>query len=199
VIPKTKPFKPSLFVESRNKDIYIQCLYPFGDGGDPITGHKIFGWSKTLNDFKPLESPNLLGPEAGNNYRYPTEKYLQEFGFSIGDSTKFKVIAINSIGESELSDQSDHKLILPPGTPRSIRLEMYGRDEFGGHLECKDNRDLCKTIKIEWPVPESNGGSEITGYHVYQQESPNQMLVFSTPYPTWCTYIPEVFRCLIPI
>jgi len=139
-------------------------IIPSGkDGGYPITGHKILGWSKTLNDFKlmespnlSVESPNLSDPYSNWVYKYPTEKYLEDFGFSIGESTRFKVSAFNSIGESDISDESfEIRLVLPPGTPAAPTLKIEDAD-----------------LVLEWTAPESDGGSEITFYNLYNKEIP---------------------------
>ncbi len=103
-----------------------------GNGGSQITGYKIIALPGEIE-----------ASSSTNNVAFS--------GLTNGVAYKFKVIATNSVGDSDPSEESSS--VTPatvPAAPSSVNVQSRNA-----------------SVLVEWMEPVSNGGSPITGYIVY--------------------------------
>ena len=72
-----------------------------------------------------------------------------------GNTYRFKYSAVNSQGEGEISDEVAILLAELPGAPQNF-------------ARIDESTLSAGIIRVYWEVPTSNGGTDITGYKIYQ-------------------------------
>lgn len=110
------------------------------DGGNAIKEHRIY-WDGNLVDF------SLSGSVS-----YPTLVYTRDSNIQAAQLYRFKVSAVNDIGESELSEVSDAFIAAEvPSEPLLVVKKSSTQTE----------------ITIQWTAPLLDNGSGLVNYKVY--------------------------------
>ncbi|XP_072027844.1 uncharacterized protein [Amphiura filiformis] len=131
------------------KKIEISWKAPQSDGGSDVTGYTIECRSKP-KDSQWGEWQTLC--EKVTTHSYSTTGDLQR-----ATDYQFRVYAENKLGRSEPSQPSDS--IIPedkPDAPAKPDVKNVG----------------IKKIEISWKAPQSNGGSDVTGYTIESRRKP---------------------------
>ena len=118
--------------------ITIEWTPPNDDGGDPIDDYKVY-WDEGSGG-----SFILLG-SSSNLLEYTVNSLTK------GNTYRFKVSAVNHIGESQLSTEGSVIAATVPDAPSAAPLKVTSTKT---------------SITVEWTAP-YNGGSAITGYKVF--------------------------------
>lgn len=71
-----------------------------------------------------------------------------------GQTYYYRVSAMNGVGEGALSSEVHSTPALEPGAPRSLTATPSSHQ-----------------VTLSWSAPESDGGSPVTGYHIYRSQS----------------------------
>ena len=137
--PGTVPGAPLLVsVEARDAAAIVSWRPPDDDGGVPITGYQVIPY---------------VDDEAGTPVSFDSTATTRTVtGLVNGTTYRFRVRAVNDLGEGALSDPSGPVTPLPataPGAP-VIGVATAGDGE----------------AVVSWSPPESDGRSAITGYRV---------------------------------
>jgi fibronectin type 3 domain-containing protein len=154
----TPPSPPENFsVEEHDNYLSLSWDPPIIDGGVAITSYHIYRGTTS-------GSYLLLGVTI-NEFFNDTTVQLETTYFYV-------VIALNSIGESEFSDEVQG---LPTG--QSVIPPTVSSPPQNPTATTGEN-----SIYLSWSIPLDDGGSPITGYHVYRGTSSGQyVLIFITP------------------
>ncbi len=126
--------------------ITLKWNAPRSDGYDPITHYVIY-----KNDEIVTEPVGDDDDEAVAKRIYTTSFTFTDL--TIGEEYRFKVAAVNSAGVGAMSEEVTAMPVTRPGAPTDL------------HVECGEEG---KSVKLQWIVPEDDGGSDIIGYYVYK-------------------------------
>jgi titin len=145
-----KPVVPSMVV-STETTIEIQASYPHFDGGDAVTDYAY------TRDEGPLTA--FVTQTNSSNAQYTFENLTP------GTIYRFKVAAINSIGQSEWSEIAGFYSCNDPSDPTNFRSVSTSETH----------------ITLSWEKPDDNGGCAVTGYRVYLENiaHPGLQLVYN--------------------
>ena len=151
-LPVTKPLPPEeVFASPRPSGAEVRWNPPLSDGGSAITNYRVQvstsptgPWADAAGGCAPLRPAAPLECDAGS--------------LTNGTTYYFRVIAINAQGSSEPSPPSDGVIptatVVVPSAPQDVVAEA----ENGKAL-------------VSWMEPESDGGSDVTGYRVQVSQS----------------------------
>lgn len=106
------------------------------------------------------ESKKKVWKVAGSTSASETSLLIENLTASRGYD--FRIFAKNKIGTSEVLQTEESiiagKEITPPSAPRNLRIVNV----------------TSKSIKLEWQQPETNGGSDVTGYVIEKRLTSSQ-------------------------
>jgi titin len=123
-------------------DSYVNLSWdaPDSEGSSPITNYIIYRGTTQGGETFFIEIDDIL--------------YFNDTTVTNGLTYYYKVMAKNSVGEGPLSDDVSGDPESPPSTPTSpTGLTATSGDSY---------------IYLTWNVPDSDGGSSITGYWIYR-------------------------------
>ena len=134
---------PPLNLEARAGDGFVELDWEESadDGGIAVTGYKIYRGS----------SP------GSEEYQYSVSSLPRSFNDTSvvnGDSYYYYITAVNSIGESDPSNEAQATPLGPPSYPRN--LHATAGDGF---------------VELDWEAPADDGGAAISGYNIFRGES----------------------------
>jgi fibronectin type 3 domain-containing protein len=144
--PATVPGAPTgLTATAGDGEVLLNWSPPDSDGGSPITGYNVY-----------------RGTASGGEsfYASTTDASTTFTDSSVTNGTEYfyEVAAVNTIGESDVSDEVS---ATPTGTTATVPdapTNLTAR--VRGH-----------SIQLYWSPPTSDGGSPITGYDIYRGTS----------------------------
>lgn len=133
-----------------NGEVVLTWVAPEDDGGDAITGYRVY---------RGTSPANLAFLAATGNVTTYTDSTAAN-----GTTYSYAVTAVNAAGESELSDvQSATPAATAPSAP-----PLNGAS--AGNAE----------IDLSWATPSSNGGLPITGYRIYRGLTSSSLTLLTT-------------------
>jgi fibronectin type 3 domain-containing protein len=152
VIAARAPETPTSFSVIKSTESSIEFMWeePY-DGGSPIIYYKVY---ESNQDQQYVLYAFTIGPE---------NVFLVNNGLTAGELYSFKVISVNSVGESPLSDAFTYIAAAKPSTP--------GQPYWTSRS--------ATTIDLEWPASEPYG-SVIQFYNVYASVNSGQYQLFDT-------------------
>lgn len=168
--PPTPPQKLEM------KDLFesnftLKWTPPADDGGSPIVGYKIevdnqseksswYAYVPKEGDAVQIEKGDKIGRIVSEIDRYikPTLNRYKVEGFRKGNILRVRIRAANRVGESETANIADRITMKNPWS-----VPNPPRDP-----EVIDWTET--TLSVQWKVPDSDGGSPITGYVVEYKE-----------------------------
>ena len=118
---------------------------PTSSGTSPITNYKVYRSTSS--------GAETLLAQIGNVTSYDDTSVSQ------GQTYFYKVTAVNSVGESEVSNEASTSAttsIVPPSAPLNLSAQA-GNGQ----------------ILLKWQAPSSTGGSDLAGYRVYRGTASN--------------------------
>jgi fibronectin type 3 domain-containing protein len=134
----TVPLAPqNLLAIGGNNRIDLTWDAPANDGGHPITNYKIYRGAS--------QGGETLLIELGDVQSYTNA------GLTNGQKFFYKVSAVNSVGESALSDEVNATAMTVPTEPLNLVATASSSD-----------------VSLTWDPPSYDGGSEVTHYAVYR-------------------------------
>jgi fibronectin type 3 domain-containing protein len=156
-ITLTNPMPPENFTVDEHDDyIYLSWDPPILDGGAAITSYHIYQGTTS-------GSYQFLG--------VTTNEYFNDSTVQLETTYYYVVTALNTIGESGFSTEVQGIPTGQPVIPSTVPSPPQNPTATAG----EDN------IYLNWNTPLDNGGSPITGYHVYRGTSSGQyVLIFIT-------------------
>ena len=139
---KERPSTP-LNLETRAGDGFVELTWeePASDGGAAVTGYKIYRGGSS-------------GSEA---YQYSVSSLplmFNDTSVTNGNFYYYYVTAVNSIGESDPSNEAEAAPLGRPSYPRN--LHAAAGDGF---------------VELDWDPPADDGGAAVSGYNIYRGES----------------------------
>ena len=141
-----EPSKPENLTASVGSDyINLNWASPNDDGGKEITNYKIYRGTTTGS----LSLLSTIG----------TVLYFNDTGVTFNQTYFYQISAVNSIGEGSLSDETNATLVSPIYLP-SAPLNLQATAGYG-------------QIILDWSLPSSDGGSNITNYKIYRGTTSN--------------------------
>ena len=148
--PGTVPSAPTqLPATASNAQVALAWLAPSNNGGFPITGYRVYRGTTSGGETL-LASP-------GNVLNYTN------VGLTNGVTYYYKISALNSKGESALSNERS-------ATPRTIPSAPQNLVATEGD----------SSVTLTWSAPASNGGASITAYKVYGGTSSGGQALLAT-------------------
>ncbi|ADD07946.1 NosD domain-containing protein [Candidatus Aciduliprofundum boonei] len=137
VTPMTVPNAPeSLQAKAGNRYVNLSWEVPSDNGGSAITGYRVY------------RNGSLIATVQANQLWY------NDSDVKNGVRYTYYVTAVNSIGESQPSNEVQVTPMTVPNAPESLQAKAGNR-----------------YVNLSWEVPSDNGGSAITGYRVYRNGS----------------------------
>jgi fibronectin type 3 domain-containing protein len=155
-VQATVPTTPqSLTATAGSSTVKLSWSAPSSNGGSPITGYNVY-----------------RGTSAGQESATPvatnvTTTSFTDSGLTNGTTYYYTVAAVNAVG---VSPQSGEASATPQATVPSAPSGLVASAGNG-------------SVMLSWTVPNSDGGSGITGYNIYRGTSPGS----ETPYATSVT------------
>jgi fibronectin type 3 domain-containing protein len=151
-LQQTAPSAPTgLNATAGSGQVQLNWTAPSSDGGSPITGYKVF-WSSDPN----AEFANIS--VTGTSYLHT--------GLQNEVTYYYRVTAINSVGEGQLSDNIT---AMPTGSLSVPSAPINPVTKVKGG-----------SIELNWDAPTSDGGSPITEYVVYRGTASANMSQIAT-------------------
>jgi titin len=155
-----QPPKPTLVSQTATS---VSFAYePAVNIGEP----EVIGWKIQWNE--------------GNGYVFSTLATLNDADQLVFSKTNnihygitydFKVVAVNSVGDSVPSPILEILAAQPPNAP--LNLVKYSSDQT--------------SITVSWQAPDYNGGTEILGYYIYWDDATTSLLPTSIGQTNWQT------------
>ena len=147
--PATVPDAPSLTsTKAGSGYIVLQWTAPSDNGGAPITKYRVYRGTAPGEE-------SLLA-EIGNVLTYNST------GLTNGQTYYYKVSAVNSAGEGELSNELGAMPITVPSAP-TLDTAAPGNGQ----------------VTLAWSAPSNNGGSTVLSYNIYRGTSPGAELLIA--------------------
>jgi fibronectin type 3 domain-containing protein len=145
-VQATVPMAPqSLTATAGSLTVRLSWSAPSSDGGSPITGYNVYRGT----------SP---GQESGTPVATNvTTTSFNDSGLTNGTTYYYTVKAVNAVGTSPASNEAS---ATPQATAPSAPSGLVASAGNG-------------QVVLSWTVPNSDGGTPITGYNVYRGTSPN--------------------------
>jgi hypothetical protein len=144
VMPQGEPMAPSnVTISNGTTGIFLKWDPPEDIGGSPILFYKV-----AIG----IEREGIL------HWRYintPTSEYVDNL-VEIGNTYHYRVSAVNSIGESSQTETKSGTCLSEPTEPHSLMI-----------TEGDSN------IILSWLEPDSSGGTDILGYHLFRSSEGN--------------------------
>ena len=155
-VTATVPTAPqSLTATGGNKSVQLSWSAPSSNGGSPITGYNVYRGTSAGG-----EGSTAVGAVNG------TTTSFTDLTVTNGTTYFYTVKAVNAVGTSQPSNEAN-------ATPQaSVPGQPTGLVASAGDAK----------VVLSWTVPNSDGGSPITGYNVYRSTTPGGE--GSTPYTT---------------
>ncbi len=148
--PTTAPDPPAnLATTPGNTQLVLTWNPPANDGGQPITNYRIFRGTSPSGESLLLTVGNVLA--------------YTNTGLTNGQTYYFVITAINSVGQSRISDEVSGTPATVPSSPQSLAASP-----------------AISLINLTWSAPSSNGGSVITGYKFYRGTAPGGETLLTT-------------------
>ena len=143
----TAPGAPTgLTATPGNGSVSLSWTAPSSNGGSAITGYDIFEGT----------SPNGESTTAVNTSTVTATSYSVT-GLTNGTTYYFTVKAINSVGNSQPSNEASAS----PAVPATVPGAPTGLTATPGN----------GSVSLSWTAPSSDGGSAISGYYVFEGTS----------------------------
>lgn len=134
----TEPSAPrDLIATGGDTQVTLEWNASATDGGFPITNHRIYRGTTSGGETYLTEIGNVLTHT--------------DLGLTNGQTYFYQVSAVNSLGESILTDEVNATPMIIPTEPRNLMASP-------GY----------SNVLLTWDVPSSDGGSAITNYSVYR-------------------------------
>ena len=135
----SNPTPPQNLVAMRgNEMVILQWNPPANDGGSPVTEYKIYRGASSGGEIYLISVSNTT-----TNY---TDKHLVN-----GETYYYYVTAVNSVGESEPSNEVNATPATVPSNPQNLNAQRGDR-----------------YVILTWNTPPTDGGAPITGYKIYR-------------------------------
>jgi hypothetical protein len=133
--PITAPASPTLnaSVDTQRGATLLDWAAP-DDGGSPITGYQVY---------------RGVTPGTATPYATSTGTSFTDTGVTAGTTYYYRVVATNSVGSSDPSNEVSATPTTLPGAPTLVATA--GKSQ----------------VKLSWTTP-ANGGTPITGYAIYR-------------------------------
>lgn len=141
-LPPSEPQSLSVTVPGVGS-LRVHWRAPTDTGGLPLTAFRVYG----ATEADPL---SLLAELPANATTY------DDLGLAQGEMRRYRVSAVNEIGEGPLSVEVTGKAASPPSAPRQL---SSGQTPLG--------------TRLRWYAPETSGGLPLTGYVVYRGYGPD--------------------------
>ena len=129
----------SLQVTSIENQVVLSWSAPLSTGGFPIISYMIYCSTSSGSEY------NLLNIVYGNTFTY------NDSSVTLGQTHYYIITAVNSIGESEASNEVFITPIFVPSAPQTLQANKV------------DNK-----VILSWDTPTTNGGDIIAGYNIYR-------------------------------
>ena len=155
-VTATAPTAPqSLTAAGGNNSVRLSWRAPSSNGGSPITGYNVYRGTSAGG-----EGSTAVGAVNG------TTTSFNDLTATNGTTYYYTVKAVNAVGASPASNEaSATPKATVPGAPTGL-VASAGDTK----------------VALSWTVPNSDGGSPITGYNIYRSTGPGGE--GSTPYAT---------------
>jgi fibronectin type 3 domain-containing protein len=146
-VTATVPTAPqSLTATGASKSVQLSWSAPSSNGGSPITGYNVYRGTSAGG-----EGTTPVGTVSGTTLSFT------DTGLTNGTTYFYTVKAVNAVGTSLPSNEANATpQATVPGAPTGL-VASAGDTK----------------VVLSWTVPNSDGGSPITGYNVYRGTSPN--------------------------
>src|SRR2546428_681057 len=146
----TVPSAPqNLQATGGNANVTLTWQAPSTNGGSAITGYKIYKSTSSGTE--------TLNATRGNLTSYTDTTVTN------GLTYFYKVSAVNSVGESLQSNETNATLPPVPTAPQNLQATP-------GNAR----------VSLNWQAPSNNGGSAITGYKIYRSNSTGTETLLAT-------------------
>src|SRR2546427_828258 len=146
--PQTVPSAPqNLQATPGNAQVSISWQVPSSNGGSPITNYNVYRGTSSGSETLLTQIGNLTSYTDGTATN--------------GQTYYYKVSAVNSAGESTLSNEASATPTPPPPPPQTAPSAPQNPQATGGNAK----------VTLNWQAPSSNGGSAITYYKIYKTTS----------------------------
>ena len=137
-VPRTLPGTPLwVNISAGPGSIFLEWAPPEDDGGADVINYHVHRGA--VGEMLEVHA-NLSSSETSYN-----DNDVQN-----GITYRYRLSALNSEGESSLSEERSAKPEDSPSAPRNLSAQSSSR-----------------TVKLMWDPPESDGGSRITGYRIF--------------------------------
>uniref|UniRef100_A0A6J0T013 Brother of CDO isoform X1 n=1 Tax=Pogona vitticeps TaxID=103695 RepID=A0A6J0T013_9SAUR len=147
--PPEAPDRPTISMASETS-VYVTWI-PRGNGGFPIQSFRV--------EYKKLKKPGDWGLATSDIP--PSRLSVEITGLEKGTSYKFRVRALNILGESEPSAASK------PHVVSGYSNRVYARPVAGPYITFTDAINET-TIMLKWMyIPASNNNTPIHGFYIY--------------------------------
>ncbi|MEM3413787.1 MAG: kelch repeat-containing protein, partial [Thermoplasmata archaeon] len=147
----TAPSPPrNLVAKAGHGKIFLQWETPGSDGGSPITSYKIY---------RGTSSGNLTYlTTVGNQLNYT------DAAVTVGTTYYYAVSAVNTIGESGLSNEASATPLSPsvPSVPRNFTVVSS-----------------FENVTLGWEPPLDDGGTPVIGYRLYRGNTSTNLLLYA--------------------
>ena len=145
-VTATVPTAPqSLAATGGNGSVQLSWSAPSSNGGSPITGYNVYRGTSPGQESTTPVATNVTTTSFTNS------------GLTNGTTYYYTVAAVNAVGTSPQSGEAS-------ATPRATAPSA----PTGLVASAGDGK-----VVLSWTVPNSDGGSPITGYNVYRSTSPS--------------------------
>jgi len=132
--------------------ISLSWLVPASAGSTPISGYRVYG-----------------GPDVAHMVKVAdvaaTATSFVDSGRGEGETVHYAVSAMNSIGESVRSAEAFATTFARPSVVQAFTAAPGS---------------LPTQIALKWQAPATNGGTNVTGYHIYRRDSLHKLALVAT-------------------